>query len=133
MRNIIETKDLTKVFKDTTVVNKVNISVKEGDIYGFLGPNGAGKSTTIKMILGLVKPTEGTAVINNYDIVSQRKNAIEFVGAMVEAPSFYEYLSGYKNLKLYANLYQKDDNRINEVLELVGLSNAKIRRYQIIL
>ena len=113
MRNIIETKDLTKVFKDTTVVNKVNISVKEGDIYGFLGPNGAGKSTTIKMILGLVKPTEGTAVINNYDIVSQRKNAIEFVGAMVEAPSFYEYLSGYKNLKLYANLYQKDDNRIN--------------------
>lgn len=50
MRNIIETKDLTKVFKDTTVVNKVNISVKEGDIYGFLGPNGAGKSTTIKMI-----------------------------------------------------------------------------------
>ena len=73
MRNIIETRDLTKVFKDTKVVNKVNISVKEGDIYGFLGPNGAGKSTTIKMILGLVKPTEGTALINKYDIVSQRK------------------------------------------------------------
>ena len=128
MRNIIETRDLTKVFKDTKVVNKVNISVKEGDIYGFLGPNGAGKSTTIKMILGLVKPTEGTALINKYDIVSQRKNAIEFVGAMVEAPSFYGYLSGYKNLKLYANLYQKDDNRINEVLELVGLSNAKNKK-----
>ena len=119
MRNIIETRDLTKVFKDTKVVNKVNISVKEGDIYGFLGPNGAGKSTTIKMILGLVKPTEGTALINKYDIVSQRKNAIEFVGAMVEAPSFYGYLSGYKNLKLYANLYQKDDN---------GLSNAKNKK-----
>ena len=128
MRNIIETRDLTKVFKDTKVVNKVNISVKEGDIYGFLGPNGAGKSTTIKMILGLVKPTEGTALINKYDIVSQRKNAIEFVGSMVEAPSFYGYLSGYKNLKLYANLYQKDDNRINEVLELVGLSNAKNKK-----
>lgn len=80
------------------------------------------------MILGLVKPTEGTALINKYDIVSQRKNAIEFVGAMVEAPSFYGYLSGYKNLKLYANLYQKDDNRINEVLELVGLSNAKNKK-----
>ena len=128
MRNIIETKNLTKIFKDTKVVNKVNISVKEGDIYGFLGPNGAGKSTTIKMILGLVKPTEGTALINNYDIVLQRKNAIEFVGAMVEAPSFYEYLSGYKNLKLYANLYKKDDNRINEVLELVGLSHAKNKK-----
>lgn len=128
MRNIIETKDLSKVFKDTTVVNKVNISVKEGDIYGFLGPNGAGKSTTIKMMLGLVKPTAGTALINNYDIVSQRKDAIEFVGAMVESPSFYGYLSGYKNLKLYANLYQKDDNRINEVLELVGLSNAKNKK-----
>lgn len=128
MRKIIETKNLTKVFKDITVVNKVNIKVNEGDIYGFLGPNGAGKSTTIKMMLGLVNSTEGTTIINNYDIKTERKKAIEFVGAMVEAPSFYGYLSGYKNLKLYANLYEKDDERINEVLELVGLSNAKNKK-----
>lgn len=128
MRKIIETKNLTKVFKNSTVVNRVNIKVNEGDIYGFLGPNGAGKSTTIKMMLGLVNPTEGTTIINNYDIKTERKKAIEFVGAMVEAPSFYGYLSGYKNLKLYANLYGKDDERINEVLELVGLSNVKNKK-----
>lgn len=128
MRKIIETKNLTKVFKNSTVVNRVNIKVNEGDIYGFLGPNGAGKSTTIKMMLGLVNPTEGTTIINNYDIKTERKKAIEFVGAMVEGPSFYGYLSGYKNLKLYANLYGKDDERINEVLELVGLSNVKNKK-----
>lgn len=128
MRKIIETKNLTKVFKNSTVVNKVNIKVNEGDIYGFLGPNGAGKSTTIKMMLGLVNPTEGTTIISDYDIKTERKKAIEFVGAMVEAPSFYGYLSGYKNLKLYANLYEKDDERINEVLELVGLGNAKNKK-----
>ena len=128
MENIIEINSLKKSYGSFDAVKDVSFQVKKGEIFGFLGPNGAGKSTTIKMILGLVKPTEGTALINKYDIVSQRKNAIEFVGAMVEAPSFYGYLSGYKNLKLYANLYQKDDNRINEVLELVGLSNAKNKK-----
>lgn len=128
MNPIIETKDLSKKFKDEEVVKNINIKVYPGDIYGFLGPNGAGKSTSIKIMLGLVAPTNGTVLINGYDVFKDREKAIEYVGAMVEAPSFYTYLSGYKNLLLYANIYNQPKERIEEVLEIVGLSMSKNKR-----
>lgn len=125
MKTIIETINLSKDFKEEKIIKDLNIKVNLGDIYGFLGPNGAGKSTTIKMMLGLVVPTKGTVIINGFDIQKDREKAIEHVGAMVEAPSFYTYLSGYKNLVLYANLYGLPNKRVDEVLEMVGLSSAK--------
>lgn len=134
MENILVAKSLSKKFKNSNVVENLSISVKEGDIYGFLGPNGAGKSTTIKMMLGLVTPSEGTTYINGYDVNTEREEAIKYVGAMVEAPSFYGYMTGFKNLKLYANLLDKDDKRINEVLDIVGLTkaaNKKVDKYSL--
>ena len=128
MKEIIKCDNLSKVFNKETVVNGISLKVFQGDIYGFLGPNGSGKSTTIKMMLGLVKPTEGNISIFGYDVSKDREKAIEHIGAMVESPSFYPYLSGFNNLKLYANIYSLGNERILEVLEMVGLSSEKDKK-----
>ena len=105
------------------------------DILGFIGPNGAGKTTTIKLILGLQNITEGKVSINGFDIEKQFSKAIERVGAIVENPDLYMYLSGYENLKLIANLYKGiDKNRIEEVVKLVKLENRiqdKVSKYSL--
>lgn len=119
--SVLQVSNLTKQIKKQVLVNNVSLSLGEGDIFGFLGPNGAGKSTTIKMILGLVRPTSGEVTILNYNISTQREQALQSIGAMVEYPSFYPNLSGFENLKLFARLYRIKDERIYEVLELVRL------------
>nr|WP_253198301.1 ATP-binding cassette domain-containing protein [Clostridium sp. CF011] len=129
MKSLIRCENISKKFKDEEVVKNLNINVYDGDVYGFLGPNGSGKSTTIKMILGLVKPTGGNISIDGYDVQNDRNKAIEKVGAMVEAPSFYPYFSGYKNLMLFASLYGLKEKRVLEALEMVGLSENRIKRY----
>ncbi len=129
---VLQTYNLNKVIRKHTIVNNVNFSLDEGDILGFLGPNGAGKSTTIKMILGLVRPTSGEVKILNYNISTQRESALKSIGAMVEYPSFYSNMSGFENLKLYARLYNLNDNRVNAVLDLVNLkkdANKKFENY----
>lgn len=134
MSNIIEVRNLYKNIKDTNIINDISFTVEKGDILGFLGPNGAGKSTTIKMMLGLVKATKGKIELCGYDIVRNRSKALAKVGAMVEAPSFYGYMSGFQNLELYANLYGLNKSRIEEVLELVNLSedkNKKVGKYSL--
>lgn len=128
LNSVIKCENLCKKFKNEEVVTDLNINIYEGDIYGFLGPNGSGKSTTIKMILGLVKPTQGKISIYGYDVNENRNKAIENIGAMVEGPSFYPYLSGYKNLMLFANLYGLKSERVLEVLEMVGLSTSKDKK-----
>lgn len=128
MKSIIKCENISKSFKNEEVVKDLNITVYDKDVYGFLGPNGSGKSTTIKMILGLVKPTDGNISIYGYDVKNDRTKAIENIGAMVEAPSFYPYLSGYKNLMLFANLYGLKSERVLEVLEMVGLSESKDKK-----
>ncbi|GCD12817.1 ABC transporter ATP-binding protein [Clostridium tagluense] len=131
---LLETEGLTKEYNGKKVVNNLSITVYEGDVYGFLGPNGAGKSTTIKSIMGLIKPTSGKVIINGYDVHSQREKAIERIGAMVEAPSFYGGLSGYKNLLLMANLYELPKERVKEVLEMVDMNeaaNEKVSKYSL--
>ncbi len=122
-KNVIEVRGLSKTLGGKTVIDNLNLTVKAGDIYGFLGPNGAGKTTTIRMLLDLIHPDRGTVKLNGFDIRTDFKKAVERVGAVVETPTFYPYLSGYNNLRISARLYPGlPDNRIAEVLEMVGLS-----------
>ena len=132
---ILKCENLNKDFGKKQILKDVSLEVYEGDILGFIGPNGAGKTTTIKLILGLQNITRGKVLINGYDIEKQFSKAIENVGAIVENPDLYMYLSGYENLKLAANLYKEiDKKRINEVLKLVGLekrANEKVSKYSL--
>lgn len=125
---LLRTEKLTKKYNGKIVVDNLNMNVYEGDVYGLIGPNGAGKSTTIKSIMGLIKINSGKVIINGYDIVAERKSAMRKIGAMVEAPSFYKGLSGYKNLCLYANLYNLPKERVYEALEMVDLRNEKDKK-----
>jgi ABC-2 type transport system ATP-binding protein len=121
---IIEINSLTKDFKDLRAVNSLNLNVFEGDVFGFLGPNGAGKSTTIRMLLSLIKPTEGSIKFFGKTLQKNRIEILKRIGAIVEKPDFYGYLSAYKNLEILGKISGKEisKNRIMEVLELVGLN-----------
>lgn len=126
MNKIIETTNLVKQYKKTKVVNQLNLSVEQGDIYGFLGPNGAGKTTTIRMLLGLIKPTSGDVRIFGKNLLENRISILSEVGSLVEYPSYYGNLTGYENLEAIHKLLRiKDKNQINEVLNIVGLMKAK--------
>lgn len=131
---IIEINSLTKDFKELRAVNSLNLNVFEGDVFGFLGPNGAGKSTTIRMLLSLIKPTEGSIKLFNKTLEKNRIEILKRIGAIVEKPDFYGYLSAYKNLEILGKISGKEINkmRIMEVLELVGLSkryNSKVKTF----
>ena len=115
---------LTKEYSSKKVVNNVTFSIFPGQIFGFVGPNGAGKSTTIRMITGLTPITAGDVRICGYSVQSSFKKAISKVGAMVEMPHIYPYLSGYQNLRLFANFYGKHAiKRIPDIVKLVGMEN----------
>ena len=135
METILKCKSLCKTFGKKQILKNVSLEVKEGDILGFIGPNGAGKTTTIKLILGLQSITSGKVSINGYDIEKDFTNAIKKVGAIVENPDMYMYLSGYQNLKLVANLYKNiGTERIDEVVKLVKLEkriNDKVSKYSL--
>ena len=120
---IIEVENLSKQFRDLWAVKSLNLNVFTGDIFGFLGPNGAGKSTTIRMLLSLITPSEGKIRLFGKDLRSNRIDILKRIGAIVEKPDFYGYLSAYKNLEILGRLSETDvsRNRIMEILELVGL------------
>ncbi len=121
---ILKCENLKKQVKNKIIVENISFSMDRGDVVGFIGPNGAGKTTTIKLILGLIKLTEGKVYIDGYDIQKNFIKAMEKVGAIVETPDLYMYLSGYDNLKLTANNYKNiTKKRINEVIKMVGLEN----------
>jgi ABC-2 type transport system ATP-binding protein len=124
---IIEIKDLVKDFKETRAVNTLSLNVMRGDVFGFLGPNGAGKSTTIRMLLTLVKPNSGTIKIFGKLLTSERKSILKDVGAIIEKPDFYNYLSAYKNLEILGRISGREvkQKRIMEILEIVGLTERK--------
>lgn len=132
---VLECNNLYKKLGKKTIIKDVSTKLESGDILGFIGPNGAGKTTTIKLILGLQGIDKGTVKINGYDIQKDFEKAIERVGAIVENPDLYMYLSGYKNLQLIANLYKNvDKERIDEVVKLVGLEsriNDKVSKYSL--
>jgi ABC-type multidrug transport system ATPase subunit len=131
---VIEVRGLTKKFRNLTAVDNLDLNVFRGDVFGFLGPNGAGKSTTIRMLLSLIKPTSGEMKIFNKSIVKDRKEIFSKIGAIVEKPDFYLYLSAYKNLEILGKLSGADTSKkkIMSMLELVGLEKrykSKVKTY----
>ena len=124
MLPVLKVEGLTKTYGKKNVVQDVNFSVFPGQIFGFVGPNGAGKSTTIRMITGLTPITRGSVRISGYSVQHAFKKAISSVGAVVEIPQLYSYMSGLKNLKLFASFYgKKAQARISNIVKLVGLEN----------
>jgi len=121
-KTILKCTKLNKSFGKKHVLKDVSLEVNIGDIVAFIGPNGSGKTTTIKLALGLLTIDSGTVTINDFDIINEYSRAIEKVGAIVENPDLYMYLSGRKNLQLIANMYKDiNNNRIEEVIKAVGL------------
>ena len=132
---VLSVTNLTKKFKDRVAVDNVSFNVYEGEIVGLLGPNGAGKSTIIKMITGLSKITSGDVIICGVSVKNHFEKAIRNVGAIIETPNMYGYMTGKQNLKYYANLYKGiPKSRIDEVAELVGLKDRikdKVKTYSL--
>ncbi len=122
MKNMIETKNLTKTYKAFTAVDHVSLHIKKGSIYGFLGPNGAGKSTTMKMLLGLTAPTDGEFQIDNLTFANDRVQILKKIGSFIESPSFYPNLTGKENLDIIRRILGLPESSVDDALELVGLS-----------
>ncbi|RZT21280.1 ABC transporter ATP-binding protein [Fictibacillus sp. BK138] len=131
----LELKNLTKKIKSKTIVDDLSFSVREGEIFGLLGPNGAGKTTTIRMIVGLISITDGDVFINGTNVRENYEKAMEQVGAIVENPQLYDFMSGYKNLMQYARIMPGvTKERIDEVIKLVDLEYAihdKVKTYSL--
>jgi len=125
--NIIETNNLTKSYADFTAVSGINLHIPKGTVYGFLGPNGAGKSTTMKMFLGLTKPTSGTFSIDGKHFPENRVEILKEIGSFIEAPAFYGNLTGYENLDIIRKILGLPKSSVNDALELVGLTQFKNR------
>jgi ABC-2 type transport system ATP-binding protein len=128
----IRTEGLTKRFGDRLAVDSLDLEVPHGQVFGFLGPNGAGKTTTIGMLLGLIRPTAGRAFVLGHDVALEPEHALAAVGAMIETPAFYPYLSGRDNLRLLARAAGLPDDRAERALQTVDLlahARNKFRAY----
>ena len=124
--NIVETRGLCKQYGQAMRVKQLNLSVPEGAVYGFLGPNGAGKSTTLKMVLGLAKPTAGEITVFGKHVNPHNRIAIlKQVGSLIESPSYYGHLTGEENLRIVQTLRGAPERDIKEVLSIVRLDGQK--------
>lgn len=124
MQSIIQVKGLTKSFKNLTAVKDLSFTVQEGDVYGFLGQNGAGKSTTIRMLLTLIEPTSGSLELFGMPLRTHRTQILKQVGAVIEKPDVYKYLSAIDNLRIFARLsgLKPTEQQLMQQLEMVGLA-----------
>lgn len=134
MSPIIDVKNLTKHFRDVTAVDDLSFSVFEGDVYGFLGQNGAGKSTTIRMLLTLIEPSSGSIEMFGMDLKKHRREILRQVGAIIERPDLYKYLTAIENLRIFAAMsgVSVAEKKLMEQLEMVGLSeraHSKVKTY----
>lgn len=131
---VLECSNVWKKIGHNVIISDVSFKLYEGDIFGFIGSNGAGKTTTIKLLLGLQTLNGGIVKINGFDLKKDFVKAISNVGAIVENPDLYMYMTGYENLKISALLYGVEDTRIDEVVKLVGLEskiNDKVKKYSL--
>mgnify|MGYP001071018650 CR=1 FL=1 len=129
METVIETNSLTKSYHRKNVVEDLDLSVPEGSIYGFLGPNGAGKSTTMKMLLGLAKPTRGNVRLLGKTMDDRnRLSLLRDTGSLIESPAYYGHLSGRDNLLLIASLKQTPEKQVDDVLRIVRLSDQQQKK-----
>ncbi|WP_047155448.1 ABC transporter ATP-binding protein [Aneurinibacillus tyrosinisolvens] len=132
---ILQLRNLTKRIKNKTIIDRLNFDVPRGEVFGFLGPNGAGKTTTIRMMVGLMSITEGDVLIDGKSIIHDFEKAIVNVGAIVENPEMYKFLSGYQNLVHFARMVSGvTKDRMDEVIRLVGLENRihdKVKTYSL--
>src|SRR5437868_4318034 len=125
---IVETHSLTKRYgSGVLAVDSVDMSVRRGEVYGFLGPNGAGKTTTLRMLLGLIRPTSGTATVAGHAPGSPA--GLKRIGALIESPGFYPYLSGRENLRVVADMASVNQKRVDEVLDIVELASRAGRKF----
>ena len=132
--NVLEVKGLKKVIGKREIIKDLNFSVKEGEIYGFLGPNGAGKTTTIRMLVGLILPTAGEVKICGENLKNNKEKALKDVGAVVENPELYKYLSGRENLMQIARIRGVSKEEVQDLIKLVGLENRindKVKKYSL--
>ncbi|MBC7849782.1 MAG: ABC transporter ATP-binding protein [Chitinophagaceae bacterium] len=134
MSAIIQVSHLSKKYKEVHAVNDISFSVNEGEVYGFLGQNGAGKSTTIRMLLTLIEPTEGKIEMFGMNLLSHRKEILRKIGAIIERPDLYKYLTALENLSLFAKMsgVRVNEKQLMDQLDLVGLSGrakSKVRTY----
>lgn len=135
MEVIVELKDVTKVIKGRTIIDQISFQVHKGEVFGFLGPNGAGKTTTIRMMVGLMGITSGDITIGGASIKSKFEKAVSQIGAIVENPEMYKFMSGYDNLVHFARMTKGiTKGRIEEVVQLVGLTDRihdKVKTYSL--
>jgi ABC-2 type transport system ATP-binding protein len=135
MTTILSVRDLKKVIGKKTLVEDISFDVKQGEVFGFLGPNGAGKTTTIRMLVGLIKATEGTISIGGYSIKENFREAMRQIGSIVENPELYTYLTGWENLKQFARMLGDiSDERIVEIAKMVHLDERihdKVKTYSL--
>ena len=130
--NILEVRNVKKVLGKREIIKNLNLTVKEGEIFGFLGPNGAGKTTTIRMLVGLILPSEGEIKICGHSVISDKEKALKDVGAVVENPELYKYLSGRENLMQIARIRGVSKEGVQELIDLVGLTERiddKVKKY----
>ncbi|WP_373229329.1 ABC transporter ATP-binding protein [Cohnella sp.] len=126
METIVEIEGLTKIFRNQRGIREISLNVQKGDIYGFFGPNGAGKTTVMKIMAGLSRADKGKVRMFGHDIAMNYEQAMAKVGVLIETAEAYNYMSGRRNLELAARMYPGlSSKRVDEVLELVGLSNYR--------
>lgn len=133
---VVTLENVKKKIDKRMIIDGINMSLNKGEVYGFIGPNGAGKTMTIRMMVGLIQPSEGTIRICGHDITKEREHAMAHIGCIVENPEVYSYLTGYQNLLHYARLAKIDHmkEQINYVIQLVNLEDRiheKVKKYSL--
>jgi ABC-2 type transport system ATP-binding protein len=132
---IVQLKNLTKVIGKRTIIDNLSLDVPRGQVFGFLGPNGSGKTTTIRMMVGLISITSGEIFINGLSVKQNFEQAIRHVGAIVENPEMYKYLSGWQNLIHFARMIPRvTEHRVKEIVQMVGLEGRihdKVKTYSL--
>jgi ABC-2 type transport system ATP-binding protein len=132
---VLSVNNLKKSIKNKEIIKGISFEVYAGEIFGFLGPNGSGKTTTIRMLVDLIRPTEGTIQICGFDVHKEHDEAMRKVGCIVENPELYSYLTGWENLEHFARMLPDvDENRIREVVEIVSMDQRihdKVRTYSL--